>query len=269
MKKSHGIFAVIALLAALGAGYFWWQHNQQETVLPVASAPPAEPAPASEETPATPVILPPIRHPIEAAPVKDALPTVDDSDSRLAQALQSLVGSDLWRFTFFPERIIRHIVATIDNLPRSEASTKVWPVRPVGSWLQTEGAGNDVRIADANAQRYAQYVELVKRIDVARLGDIYRQFYPLFQRAYVELGYPDGYFNDRLVVAIDDLLAAPELSEPPQLVQNKVLYQYADPELESRSAGQKIMLRIGTGNARIVKEKLRILRAAVTKARPS
>ncbi|HEY6772776.1 MAG TPA: DUF3014 domain-containing protein, partial [Oxalicibacterium sp.] len=47
-----------------------------------------------------------------------------------------------------------------------------------------------------------------------------------------------------------------------------VLYQYADPDLESRSAGQKIMMRIGVTNERIVKKKLRALRAAVTNMPP-
>lgn len=27
----------------------------------------------------------------------------------------------------------------------------------------------------------------------------YVRLYPLFQKAYVELGYPNGYFNDRLI----------------------------------------------------------------------
>ena len=89
--------------------------------------------------------------------------------------------------------------------------------------------------------------------------------YPLFQQSYRDLGYPKGYFNDRLIAAMDDLLATPEPKAPLQLTQDKVLYQFADPDLERRSAGQKVMLRIGTENARAVKAKLREFRAAVAK----
>lgn len=267
MKKSRILIVVIVLLAVIAAGYFWWQRHQPEPVVPVIDTPAVE-GPQPAEIPATAAVPPLIRHPIELAPANEPLPEVENSDQLLAQALRPLMGSELWRFLFLPDMIVRHIVATVDNLPRSEVSTKVWPVRPVGSWLQTENNGGELQLAASNAQRYAQYVELVQKVDVKKLADVYRQFYPLFQRAYVQLGYPDGYFNDRLVVAIDDLLAAPEPDQPPSLVQNKVLYQYADPDLERRSAGQKVMLRIGVDNGRIVKAKLRALRTEITKSRP-
>lgn len=269
MKKSGLVLGGVVVAAALVGGYFWWQQQEAPPAPVVQTAPAVEPPAAVTEAP-PPVAAPPaIQHPVEEVPVEEPLPPVQSSDELLAKALQPLVGSEQWRFIFIPEMIVRHIVATVDNLPRQEVSTKVWPVRPAGSWLQTEGSGDDLHIAASNAQRYARYVELVQKIDIAKLAEVYRKYYPLFQRAYVDLGYPDGYFNDRLVVAIDDMLAAPEPAEPPQLVQNKVLYQYADADLESRSAGQKIMLRIGVDNERIVKQKLRALRAAITKTPPA
>ena len=38
-------------------------------------------------------------------------------------------------------------------------------------------------------------------------------------------------------------------------------YEYADPKLESRSAGQKLLMRMGSDNARTIKDKLRELRS--------
>ena len=49
-------------------------------------------------------------------------------------------------------------------------------------------------------------------VEAKRLVAAYVQLYPLFQAAYQELGYPHGYFNDRLVQAIDDLLATPDVA---------------------------------------------------------
>jgi hypothetical protein len=96
--------------------------------------------------------------------------------------------------------------------------------------------------------------------------EIYAQAYPLFQQAYEQLGYPGKYFNDRLVEAIDDLLAAPEVDAPLKLMQPKVLYEFADPDLETRSAGQKILIRMGKDNALKVKAKLREVRQELAAA---
>jgi hypothetical protein len=70
-----------------------------------------------------------------------------------------------------------------------------------------------------------------------------------------------------VVAAIDDLLAAPEVHDPVRLVQPSVFYKYADARLENLSAGQRLMIRIGSENAARIKAKLRGLRDALTKRR--
>ena len=94
--------------------------------------------------------------------------------------------------------------------------------------------------------------------------DLYVRFYPLFPQAYRELGYPKKHFNDRLMQAIDDLLAAPAMTQPIELVRPKVLYECEDPALQDLSAGQKMMIRIGPENAALVKAKLREIRRELT-----
>ncbi|MBI4996947.1 MAG: DUF3014 domain-containing protein [Rhodocyclales bacterium] len=256
---------MLAALAAIVAGGIWflWQWQSAESipknieVPPVASAPAMPVGPVQEEEPS-------IQHPVEAPPA-EPLPALDESDSALAKAITALVGDKPFGALFIPERLIRHVVATVDNLPREEAPVKVWPVRPVGSWLETTGEGESLTIGPKNAARYGAYVKVVKGLDAQKLAATYRQYYPLFQEAYRDLGYPKGYFNDRLIAAIDNLLATPEATEPLRLVQVKVRYQFADPDLERRSAGQKILLRMGPENARVVKSKLREFRQYVAK----
>jgi len=82
------------------------------------------------------------------------------------------------------------------------------------------------------------------------------------------LGYPNGYFNDRLVQVIDVLLATPEPTAPIELVRPNVMYTFADPNLEARPAGQKLLMRMGPENAAAIKAKLTELRAIVTAAPP-
>jgi hypothetical protein len=61
------------------------------------------------------------------------------------------------------------------------------------------------------------------------------------------------------------LLETPELQGPVVLVRPNVLYLYADPELESRSSGQKLLMRMGPRHTASIKQSLRALRAAVAK----
>jgi hypothetical protein len=134
---------------------------------------------------------------------------------------------------------------------------------PKGAFL-VERAGGAVTMAPRNADRYAPYLQVLQRVDPRALVAWYVRHYPLFQQAYRDLGYPKGYFNDRLIVAIDDMLAAPAPATPVQLVQPKVFYRYADADLEARSAGQKLLMRLGPADETLVKSKLRVLRGLLT-----
>ena len=169
---------------------------------------------------------------------------------------------------FWPEDVIRRVVVTIDNLPRKTFAARLNPLRPPGGLLRTTGRDATLALAPDNAARYAPYVRALERIDAARLVAIYLRLYPLFQQAYVDLGYPDGYFNDRLIEVIDVLLATPEVREPPKLTAPHVLYEFAGPDLESSPAGQKLLIRMGADNAASVKGKLREIRRELVAQAP-
>jgi hypothetical protein len=192
------------------------------------------------------------------------LPSLVDSDPVFRPALLAVAGAGRLDPLLVPDSVIRRIVATIDNLPREKAPISVWPVRPApGSIAVGALDGDSTTLAPANAARYAAYVAVAEAVDPRTLVDTYVRFYPLFQRAYEELGFAHGYFNDRVVAAIDDLLAAPDAPEPIRLTQSKVLYEFADPALEPRSAGQKVMLRIGPANEAKIKTRLREIRREI------
>lgn len=257
---------IVAVVAVAGAIWFWWQWHSAASVPASIEVPPVASTPI---VPAAPPVAeePPILHPLEVSAEKPAepLPALDASDGAVAAALVALVGDKPFASLFVPDLLVRHFVATVDNLPREQAPVKMWPVRPAASWMETTGEGDDLAVGPKNAARYAAYVKVVKALDAQRVATAYRRLYPLFQEAYRDLGYPKGHFNDRLVVAIDDLLATPEPKEPLRLVQDKVRYEFADPDLAHRSAGQKVLLRMGVDNARVVKAKLRDFRQYVAR----
>ena len=143
---------------------------------------------------------------------------------------------------------------------------RVRPVERLGGQFLVDRQDDDGKftISRGNFERYGPMVDLVTGVDLYAAADVYRRFYPLFQSAYVDLGYPQGYFNDRLVEVIDHLLETPDIDDSVLLVRPHVLYEFADPELEELSSGQKLLIRMGSENRLRVKQALREFRAIVT-----
>lgn len=262
-------FWVLAVILGGGVAAYYWQQSREEPAMPppVAQVDVPPPAPPAEQ-PAEPVI----RHPVEAPPEQvqpepqqQPAAAPRDADTVVRQALAGALGESTVARFFHTDAIVRRIVATVDNLPRKKAPVRLMPVKRVPSAFVTSDGAGVLTIAPDNAARYTPYVEIVQAIDARKLVRVYAHLYPLFQRAYEELGYPGRYFNDRLVETLDDLLAAPEVEQPLAVTQSKVLYEFADPDLEGRSAGQKILLRMGGENAAVVKAKLREIRREVTR----
>lgn len=237
------------------------------------AVPPSAPTPAPVEAqPVAPApAAPPIRYPIAAPPddIGEPLPLLEQSDAGALAALQELLGSDALTALLEPEHLVARIVATVDNLPRRAVAVRMLPTKPVSGAFLALDLGGDIVIAPQNAARYANHVRVMEALDTRRLVALYVRWYPLFQQAYRELGYPDGHFNDRLVEVIDHLLAAPEAPEPIAVTRPKVLYEYVDPALEARSAGERLLLRIGSANAARVKAKLGEIRAALVAQPPA
>jgi hypothetical protein len=251
--------AVIALvvLAVLAAAGVWYWNSQHPPTLP--PPPPAPPAPEAA-APTGP------RNPIET-PAEQPLPALEASDGAVGAALAALDHDAVARMLNL-DGFIRRVVATIDNLPRESYATRLDPVKPMAGLPVTSGQGPSLALAPGNSARYAPFVSAMQAVDTQRLVEVYRHFYPLFQQAYVDLGYPNGYFNDRLVEVIDHLLDAPEVNGPIRLTVPHVLYEYADPDLQSLSSGRKVLVRMGVENERKVKAKLREIRAAVAAQPP-
>ena len=237
-------------------------------------APPAVLAPA----PPPPDFAPDIRFPVpEPTPVPDApepeppapLPTLADSDVPVTDAVASVIGAEEAARWLVPGNFVRRVVLAVDSLgSRLAVKPEFRPVAPAPGAFAVAGEAEaseeeSLMLDPANYDRYTPLVRLAEATDMRRVAAVYLRYYPLFQQAWEEIGAPDSYFNDRLVAVIDDLLAAPELAEPPALVQPRVYFEYADPALEARSSGQKLLVRMGPENAAVIKRKLRELRAAV------
>jgi hypothetical protein len=262
MKKSIGWLILIVLLGVAAIGFYVWRQG------PTFQPQPAAPAEAPAAPPPVTKVEPPTHYPLPESSEAEtkALPPLNDSDAVMHSALADLLGSAALKKLFNPEDIVRHIVVTIDNLPRRTVATRLLPTKPVAGTFLTAKTSDALVIAPQNAARYTPYVRLAEMANTKKLVAAYVKLYPLFQRAYQELGYPNGYFNDRAVAVIDHLLAAPEVDGPVALKQPHVLYEFADPALEAESAGHKLLIRMGSENAARIKVKLREIRHELTSA---
>lgn len=263
-KPEWYIPALLAVGVAVALWFYWTTSQRGEE--PVETEPPVEtPAPAEPRRPQVP--LHPLPQPDDMAGKERELrplPPLDQSDEYFRLELLDLFGEPL-ESSLVESRLIERLVTTVDNLPREQVAQRMRPVTGVdGQFLAEElEAVGEYRLNPENYRRYDTLVGLLAAADTARVADAYKRFYPLLQKAYVNLGYPDGYFNDRVVEVIDHLLATPDVTEPPKLVRPHVLYEYADPKLEERSSGQKLLIRIGPEHRQTVENKLRELRRLI------
>jgi len=256
-KPIVGVAVLIFVLAA-GGVYYLRSRNAPLPAAPVAAVNPA-PAPAADSG---------VSHPLpkagDNAAASGPVPPLADSDSPLLDALAQLSSADAVKQFLSPQDVVRKMVVTIDNLPRQKAAVEKRPTNPIaGSFI---AVGDEIHgtLDQRNFERYKPMVSVISHMDMKQLGAVYIHYYPLFQESYQNLGYPNGYFNDRLVEVIDSLLAAPEPKAPIELVRPNVMYTYADATLEARPAGQKLLIRMGPENAEAIKAKLTELRSVIT-----
>ena len=205
------------------------------------------------------------------------LPPLAESDELVLETLSGLAGEAAVMRILVSDNVVSRFVASVDALTSRQVPGQIMVVQdPGGDFVATANEQPDTVIRNpegdpipqyvlnpANYKRYEPQVEMFEALDTHQLISLYRDFVPLSQQAYVELGYPDGDFNARLIEVIDSLLSTPEISEPPRLIKPEAFYLFSDPDLEALPAGQKALLRMGPMNAQKVKAKLREIREAL------
>jgi uncharacterized iron-regulated membrane protein len=262
MNKAAWVGLVVGLLVISGL-VLYLRYNQQH----------AEPSTTQEQsevsTPMEPEAGPDTaqsRYPVDARSGDQPMPALDHSDAELQGKLQEVIGETALARFLIPKKIVQSLVVTINSLDRDPVPLRLRAIRATEGRPMVDGDGETLTLSAGNAARYQPMITALQAVDAAAIAELYLHYYPLFQQAYRAMGYPDAHFNDRLVGIIDHLLATPRPQEPLRLVQEKGLYQFADPDIEDLSSGQKAMIRLGTAHAAVVKEKLRQIRAAVVNA---
>ncbi len=267
---------VVAVLAIAGVAYFMMKEEAPAKLreLPALEQPVVIEAPKVAEKPT--YAEPP------AAARPEPLPALNQSDVAVVAALQGLNVDGLLQMVI-PEEILRKFVRAVDAVEEGKLINEYRPiVSPKGALLvdsfRATVAGSELgttteveqfRMSTKNYKRYDNYASMLVLLDSDATVATYNRFYPLLSEAYKEMGLTKGNFHSVLIRAIDNIIAAPEVSGDLNLVRPKVYFEFADPALEKLPAIHKLMLRMGPENASRVKSSMKSLRAKLIQKQAS
>ena len=234
------IVAVVAA-AVIGVAVWWWQSGK-------TLAPPAPAAP-TVETPAAPVDDTGVPATPEVQNV--VLPPLDASDDYVREEVGAL--SPQMSEWLKQDDLVRRLAALIDNAQRGD-----YPRRQVAFLTPTakfpvQQSGDQIVLDPEGYHRFDGIVDVAVSIDPKHAATLLRTLSPLLVTAMRELGTQDVDPVVAMRAGIDRALATPEVEGDLALVQPKVLYEFADPRLESLDPLQKQLLRMGPGNLARIK----------------
>lgn len=271
MKKPKLKWPIWMVLVACLAGVLWYAADDIRQLFEQFTG--EQPAPVAVVAPVESGPRFPIKPPLPVTPAYDEvevevdpLPLLAESDDYFRTTLIEIFGSNADEVLVNDELIVK-FVATIDSLSAATPPQRIWPVATrldaFKAVAADDGTTDEFYLSPDNYAHYDFLVNLATSPAPETIAATYRRMYPLYEEAYIELGYPDGYFNDRLVTIIDLLLSTPEPAEPIRLVRPHVLYKFADPELEALSGGQKLLIRMGDDNAAKIRQMLQAFRQLI------
>lgn len=247
MKKALIPLVVIVVIGAVG--YLVWQKsNVEKAPAPVVEAPADE---AAE------------KYPVAASSQVSTVHSADEVDQDLQKKAPDVFGQGPGSEVVIFENFVRRFVVAIDNALGKQIPLDLSPLKTAPGEIIVTPQGKDYVISDKNAERYQAYMQLIEKTDLSRAVQYYRQIYPLLQATYKELG-TSKYFNDRVIEVLDSVVATPDVTEPLHLQHPSVRYTFADPQLEALPAIQKIVLRMGPQNEKIIKGKAQDLKQMLT-----
>ena len=191
------------------------------------------------------------------------LPPLDASDTlvrTLVQALSENAAIMAWLPT---NGRIRNFTVVVANIADGVSPARHLSVlRPSTTFRIVDRAGRS-SIDPRSYGRYAAIADAVASIDPRGAANLYATLKPRIEEAHRDLGSADASFDRTLERALVVLLKTPNVADPILLREKGIGYAYADERLESLTAAQKQLLRMGPRNVGIIKRGLRNIALAL------
>ncbi|MBL0709847.1 MAG: DUF3014 domain-containing protein [Colwellia sp.] len=260
---------IIAIIIGVGIVWLFTANKEKpvELVVPISIVDPVvekvavAPEPIIEELAKEPTenveSIPEVAEPILS------IPKLDKSDEWLTLKLFEITWRKELLKLVINEDMIRRFVVFTDNFSQGlityEHSPFILPKSKFSPKQNSKQIKNNQEIwqwNESSTRRFSLYVDLLRSIDSDSLVQWYFEVKPLIDEAYRELGYDDDFtktLQDAIVRVLD--MELPDTSSM-SLVRPSVMYQFANPELESLPESNKLLLRLGKDNLLVVKSVL-------------
>ncbi|WP_299795069.1 DUF3014 domain-containing protein [uncultured Shewanella sp.] len=272
-EKSAGAntIAIVALAVVVlisGGAYYYFSDDQeplpeQRPVVEVPDVIPQEPIVTIADIPEPviePVVEPEVVPEDTPQPQVEPLPVLGESDGFVHKKTIEMADGMAIAPMLVEKDLVRHFVVFVDNLAQGELARKVSPLKGPDRVFTVSEITNKTYLNPDSYHRYDLYADFVANLDDAQLAATYKELTPLLTEAFEELGYGDMSFNERMLEAIDIMLAAPIIEQAIELDGVSVNYQFVDPELEALPNAQKLLVRMGPENSKKIKAALRRLK---------
>lgn len=259
------ILTVIVVLAIAVAVVVWlWSQQSEPAPKPVdipVAVETTEPEPEVVEEPEpTPMVE---LEPVDEPKPEIELPALGESTPEVLGYLETAEQSVA---PLKSDQLVRDAAVFVDNLRNGIVIRDKAIIEGPQSRFRVLEQNDKIYVDPRSFDRYNTVVDWFVSLDAAVLVNGLDRYEPLVKQALGEIGYPDSEPEVVLIEAIDMLLATPSVGTVIELNDDKVMYRYADPELESLPDAQKQMLRMGPDNIRRVKLKLESLKAELLAA---
>lgn len=250
-KVAAGVFIAFVVIAL--AIYLWVRRSPDRPGAPETAAV-SIPTPVPSPTPS-------LAEQLSARLTGVTLGTSDVAVRELVDGVSSHPQLTKWLVN---EDLVRRFVASVDSIAEGRSPRQQLEfMQPTTPFRVLDKRGR-LYMNPASYHRYDLAAEVFESLDTAGTVALYRELRPLIADAYREISQPASEFEDRLLQAIDHLLAV-EIPEGDVEVEERTVatFAFADESLESLSDAQRHLLRMGPQNARRVQSKLREIRDAV------
>ena len=249
-----GLIVVLLLVIAGGIVLLTSIWPPEEGPAPTVTAPPLAPPPtpvAAEIEGPTPRPPPP-----PPAPVDEPLPRLEDSDDVVRDALGHIPLGTTGQQYLAPGNIIERSASVIYLMAQGDVPYKLLPVSRPKAAFPFSDDGTRVVTDPAGFERYDPLTQWLGSLDFESLLSSLEWFLPLFREAWSYYGEDPAAFDMAVVMTLDLVIATPEidLSEA-RLIRREAVWIFEDPAIEGLAPIQKLVLRMGPENAKILKAK--------------
>jgi hypothetical protein len=239
------VVLVVLVIATIGAGgYYWFVRGRSA---PAAAARPAAAPSGPADTARTPLGGKP--EPVNVPPLAESDPVV----RMLVQSMSSHPRVVAWLAT---DGLIRNFTVVVGNIADGRTPARHLGVLKPGGRFKTVQAAGGLRIDPVSYERYNDLAAAVGSVDAEAAARVYATLKPRIEEAHRELGSPES-FDNTLEEAIVRLVETPVGTDARVIPKGAEAFQYSDERLESLTDAQKLLLRMGPANARIVQDKLK------------